>query len=794
MKLSDFFPEMEGFTPVVSSVAKTPQIPNPETQITPFLRAPLPLPLQYSGDTIKQYNRPGLSSFRMAPLTPGGNASANAAAKSAISSAITTAIDSIPPTTTTTVDNDIITAISYASLPGGFDTSYSQAAGNFPANGPLTTIGYQSVPNQLVIALGMQNINGTQKGAMLAPTGGGWTQLGASAYWKVLSAAGAETVSQPQANGGGVWTEAQVVAFLVTAGNPIVFTLRASGGGNTPPFVLSTFTPAAGNGLILFGTDFDDNNAPSSNTQKNYSVTDNVGNKWVQLGNAFASATAGGFFHPTQATMWYCKNVAAVPTTVTVSGGRLASISLYEVNITNVTTQNYTFGSSDANKLLEFAGNAVIVATLPNPAMAAGWQVLVSNITSGSTVTLAVPTPAAALLNNSTQTVIIPSGSSVWVTSDGTNYWTAGSVGPANTTAPTNQFLNSYNQLTGGFGSAQVDFTNLSGNIAVGQMAAGVGASALTYWRGDQTWATPIGGVSVKAANYTAVAGDNGKLLAFNTVSLPGLVQSAKNDFGGAVSSQVKAFGSNNTAANMIVVLASNAGTNAGTVTISDTNLNTYTNLFTDVTINGSVQAAWFALNIAGGANTVTVSWSTGAQSSAMAIAEYSNVLTAAALDQSNKSTGTGNWSTPTLTTTQGVELLVAFSANANGGETVNSPFTQRQGLFSGGGLPFIQLSDNYVAATGAYQATGNGVGNFVGELATFKGTAPSTTYTLTLPASPPNSTWFISVQNFGIGTLTVSPNGKNLDGSTSNVNIASGKGMTIFTDGSNYFSTRGGS
>jgi hypothetical protein len=93
MKLSDFFPEMEGFTPVVSSVAKTPQIPNPETQITPFLRAPLPLPLQYSGDTIKQYNRPGLSSFRMAPLTPGGNASANAAAKSAISSAITTAID-----------------------------------------------------------------------------------------------------------------------------------------------------------------------------------------------------------------------------------------------------------------------------------------------------------------------------------------------------------------------------------------------------------------------------------------------------------------------------------------------------------------------------------------------------------------------------------------------------------------------------------------------------------------------------------------------------------------------------
>lgn len=74
MKLSDFYPQMKGWTPAMeeSSVARTPQVPNEQTQVSPFLRTVLPLPLQYSGDTIKQYNRPGISSFRTPPLPPSG--------------------------------------------------------------------------------------------------------------------------------------------------------------------------------------------------------------------------------------------------------------------------------------------------------------------------------------------------------------------------------------------------------------------------------------------------------------------------------------------------------------------------------------------------------------------------------------------------------------------------------------------------------------------------------------------------------------------------------------------------
>ncbi len=80
MKLSDFHPGFEGWTPVENPVSKSPQLPNDQTQVNGYLRATLPLPLQYSSDTLRQYNRPGLSSFRIAPLPPGGVPSINSTA------------------------------------------------------------------------------------------------------------------------------------------------------------------------------------------------------------------------------------------------------------------------------------------------------------------------------------------------------------------------------------------------------------------------------------------------------------------------------------------------------------------------------------------------------------------------------------------------------------------------------------------------------------------------------------------------------------------------------------------
>jgi hypothetical protein len=55
------------------------------------------------------------------------------------------------------------------------------------------------------------------------------------------------------------------------------------------------------------------------------------------------------------------------------------------------------------------------------------------------------------------------------------------------------------------------DFNQLSGNIAVTQMASGTGASATTFWRGDGTWAVAPGDVTSvfgRTGDVVAVAND----------------------------------------------------------------------------------------------------------------------------------------------------------------------------------------------------------------------------------------------------------------------------------------------
>src|ERR1017187_6299690 len=95
MPLSDFHDSMKGWVPAPPVESPKPQIPDPTTQVSPYLRCPLPLPLQYSPDTLRQSNRPGMSSFRIAPLPPGGNPAINAASGS-VAQAVIAALPPIP--------------------------------------------------------------------------------------------------------------------------------------------------------------------------------------------------------------------------------------------------------------------------------------------------------------------------------------------------------------------------------------------------------------------------------------------------------------------------------------------------------------------------------------------------------------------------------------------------------------------------------------------------------------------------------------------------------------------------
>src|SRR6266436_9324255 len=117
------------------------------------------------------------------------------------------------------------------------------------------------------------------------------------------------------------------------------------------------------------------------------------------------------------------------------------------------------------------------------------------------------------------------------------------------------------------------------------------------------------------------------------------LVQHASKD-AGTTSSASLAFGSNNTAGNWVGVCI-RAGVSGQTFTVTDSKGNTYNQAIQfNETSNGNTLGIFYAENIAGGANTVTVSDTT---SSALrfAIFEYSGIAKAGSLDGTATAQGT---------------------------------------------------------------------------------------------------------------------------------------------------------
>lgn len=89
-------------------------------------------------------------------------------------------------------------------------------------------------------------------------------------------------------------------------------------------------------------------------------------------------------------------------------------------------------------------------------------------------------------------------------------------------------------------------------------------------------------------------------------------------------------------------------------------------------------------------------------------------------------------------------------------------------------------------------QQSGAGYSVVNGDFAKLIAVTNASAQTLTLPGTPPAAGWYISVENIGTGTWTISRNGLNIDGGTTNPTISTNQGCVIFSDGSNYFTNRG--
>lgn len=186
---------------------------------------------------------------------------------------------------------------------------------------------------------------------------------------------------------------------------------------------------------------------------------------------------------------------------------------------------------------------------------------------------------------------------------------------------------------------------------------------------GDRT--TPTQMASVDTAGNLSVK--------LGTESSPPIVQKTNAVSTGSVASLAKAFTSNNTAGNSIVVVC---GCGNGTaMTVADSAGNTYFQAVTQANSTTFESAIFFATNIVAGANTVTVTNAGSAASMALEIYEVSGLIAQAnnILDQTASNTGTG-----TAASTIAIAALspneLAFAGVAVG--TANQAVTATAGTF----------------------------------------------------------------------------------------------------------------
>jgi hypothetical protein len=165
-----------------------------------------------------------------------------------------------------------------------------------------------------------------------------------------------------------------------------------------------------------------------------------------------------------------------------------------------------------------------------------------------------------------------------------------------------------------------------------------------------------VGGVASNGVAFTVTAGSGGIKL----------VQHAGKD-AGIVNTSTLAFPTNNNAGNFIAVII-RAGKSGQVLNVSDSHSNAYKQaVLFNMTVDGETDAIYYAENIAGGANTVTVSDNISAGTLRFSIMEYSGVALSSSLDNAAAAEGTGTSpSTANAPTSWGGDFLLGLITTAN--------------------------------------------------------------------------------------------------------------------------------
>ena len=196
------------------------------------------------------------------------------------------------------------------------------------------------------------------------------------------------------------------------------------------------------------------------------------------------------------------------------------------------------------------------------------------------------------------------------------------------------------------------------------------------------------------------------------------------------------AFGSANTAGNLIVVYV--LWSNTGSVSLSDSRGNSYASATGRTTwgSNGSAQI-FYARNVAAGANTVTATFATAINSFGdIYIHEYSGIDKVDPVDVTRSATGTSSaMSSGPVATTNATDLLFAAAGSARTVNKGDTAYTTRSTAFGN------RTQDRNVSTIGSYDATGTQNGNaWVMQLVAFKADSVADTTPPTVSVTAPTA------------------------------------------------------
>lgn len=462
MKLGDYFPDMKDWTPAHNPEQANPQVPTPEVQSSPYLRAPLPLPMQYTGDTVKQYNRPGLSSFRTSPIPPSGYPGINSASTGVV----------------TKILEGQAGAAGVPGVPGTPGTG--TGTGNMTFRGQWSSITAYAVND--VVLDNISSYVAVAANSNSEPDSGStsWNLLGKNFKFR------------------GQW-------LATTAPSTAVHVQSGQVGGSTgPTSVVFGSNNTAGNTIVVFVTA--GHNFASGNPDPGYgfSITDTQGNIYTQVGAASAFNAANGW---ADTAVYIAANIKAGPNTVTstVVGG-----SPSPPGTTGIVAAEYA-GNPTVTPLTYESQNSISggVITSISTTVATGQPNQVVLIFSGTTVNSGAETVTPAGFTGRQAELYdktIPTASSV---NYSLNYSGAASGGIIFGLALTN---------VGGSGYFPFDTVIYQGSTYVCIKAAlsSQVPTNTTYWA---LLSQGTGGVNVLATNYTATASDDGQLISNSTAS-----------------------------------------------------------------------------------------------------------------------------------------------------------------------------------------------------------------------------------------------------------------------------------